>query len=330
MSNSILPFEGLSKLTGQTGNQNNTLKDILKSKQEADNLEKGFSANKNLDDAYSPSANAVRAAAAMKEYQAAYQYSQTMSLQLQTKEGDVVTVDFRQLYAHYEAYKEEQAGAEGPSGVRYFESREALEATQFEEQFGFSVEGDLNEDELKAIFDVFEQVDELATNFFNGDVEQAFQQAVEMDVDFGQLQSFNLNLQQTQTVAASYKQAAAYQGVQESSVENADETDSGEATVADLPPYLQRLQDAVENMDAFFEEARSIVEEFMADIQAQRNPDDGEPKTWLDRLKAFHDQLVEKANLDENTLKPSGVVVNPESEVISEETNEETDTPLVE
>lgn len=328
MSNSILPPEGLQKPFGQYGSQGNNLKDLLQSKLEADSLEKGFPTDQqNQTDEFTPSPQGVRAAAAMQHYQAAYQYSETMSLQLQTKEGDVVNVNFRQLFAYYESYKEEQAAAEeGPKGVRYFESREALETTQFEEHFAFSVEGDLNENELKAIFDVFEQVDELATSFFNGDIEKAFQQAVEMDVDFAQLQSVDLDLQRTETVATSYQQAATYQGVQQAgqpAIE--DNGESEDVSVADLPTYLQRMQQAVESLDAFFEEARTAVEEFMAAVTSQRDPENQEPSTWLERIRNFHEMLLEKAGLDKTTLSPSGVEINPEVEepdVVAEQSTE--------
>lgn len=327
MANSILPPDGLSQLLGQSGNQGSSIKDIIKAKQEADNLEKGFPPQQESDE-YSPSSKGVRAAAAFQHYQAAYQYSETMTLNLKTREGDEVSVDFRQLFAHYESYKEGRAAEEGPKGARYFESREALEATQFEEQFGFSVQGDLNEEELEAIYNVFEQVEELATTFFDGDIESAFQQAVEMEIDFGQLQSFDLNLQRTETVAVSYQQAAAYQGVQQAS-QTQGEGEEADATVADLPPYIQRMQAAVAEMDKFFEEARTAVEEFMAEIQAQRSPD-RDPQTWLDRIRSLHDQLFEKVGLDGQTLAPSGVQVEPvvnqaeASEVVGENTDSTT------
>ncbi len=80
-------------------------------------------------------------------------------------------------HSKYQEQKTEQSAELAPKGTQYFESKEVMEATYFEERFGFSVQGDLNDDELAAIFKVFEQVDELANNFFDGNIEKAFQQS---------------------------------------------------------------------------------------------------------------------------------------------------------
>ena len=163
-----------------------SVSDLVRAQQAAENSQNATS-QESENDAFMQSPQAVVAAARMQSVESSYQYSETMSMQLTTKEGDTVSLDFKQLYAQYQSYTRQQSAESGPSGVRYFESKEALEMTAFEEQFAFSVDGDLNEDELNAIFDVFEQVDQLANNFFDGNIEKALSQAMELEIDYGQL-----------------------------------------------------------------------------------------------------------------------------------------------
>lgn len=286
--------------------------DLLKSKQKAaavtpvsTPIDKGQQSNgKRLD-------QATMSAASVQRYQAAYQYSNTMSMQLKTREGDEVTVDFRQMYAQYQEFNRQQMMEEGPQGVRYFESREAMESTAFEERFGISVKGDLNEQELAAIFDVFEQVDQLANTFFNGDFEKAFAQALELKVDYGQIASFSLNLTQTETRAVSYQQGAVAQYQQ---VQNPEQLEPG-LGLKDLPPYLQSWQSVIEKLDEQFLQAQTIFEEMMAGVLAQRFPEQDDQQGWLGRMKNIHQEMA--GLLDLNAAKveeaqPSETLVNPE------------------
>ncbi len=67
----------------------------------------------------------------------------------------------------------------------------------------FSIEGDINEDEALAINDLLDQVVALADEFYYGDVEKAFNQALEIGYDSSEIAAYMLDLQltETQTVA---------------------------------------------------------------------------------------------------------------------------------
>ncbi|HHT00026.1 MAG TPA: hypothetical protein ENK73_04125 [Thiomicrospira sp.] len=324
MSNTIQDNPFLSQLFDVKEQNKNSkpglqISELAQAKHDADQFAKQA---KSADVSYAPSKQGAMAAARIEQVERAYQYSETMSMQLTTKEGDQVTVDFRQLYAQYQSYSEAQAGEQGPQGVRYFESKEALEMTQFEEQFGFAVQGDLNEDELKAIFDVFEQVDSLANQFFDGNIEKALQQAEELNIDFGQLDSFKLELTQTESLATSYQQAAVaqYNDVQQQSSEHEQPEQNG-ADVSELPPYLQQWQDAIERLDEQFKNAQEVLNGFMGEVTAQRFPEQDSPNGWLERVRVFHEQLIEMAKSDSRAApeenSPDGSIeLMPESESI--------------
>lgn len=245
-------------------------------------------------DVVSTSEQGMLAAARMQNYEHTLSLSQTMSLQLKTQEGDLVTVDFRQLYAEYQSYKEQQAGQVGPEGVRYFESREAMEMTAFEGRFAFSVEGDLNEDELNAVFHVFEQVDSLADRFYNGDIEAAFEQAMQMDLDYDQLQSMQLNLSQQRTEVSRYQQTAVaqYQSLQP---DTANETVQ---SAVQLPDYFDQWEQTVAKLDELFANSRAFVDALMAKLMpGAGDAAEVEQNTQspLERIQDFHNRLSDWA-----------------------------------
>lgn len=324
MSNMIVDNPLLKRLfeNPESKKSNESDLDVSELAKQADN-------SRNMGDVtYSLSPKAAKSMMNSMQMESAYQYSETMSLQLTTKEGDQVTVDFRQLYAQYQSYKEMVTEQRGPQGVRYFESKEAMEMTAFEEQFAFSVEGDLNEDELKAVFDVFEQVDSLSSQFFDGNIEQALQQAMELKIDFGQLSSFKLNLTQTESTAVRYQKAAMeeYNQVQQ----QAEQPASGEeiadkygVDMSDLPVYLQNWQEAINRLSEQFENAKSFLNEMMADVNAQRFPEQDSRQGWLERVTAFHEQLAQMA---QSKSKDSADKTEPENaESLQEDLTEQTE-----
>jgi hypothetical protein len=287
----ITPLQILPKWPGQTDKQadktgQQDLTGLLQAKQKADQL------THSAKQAEKPDAmnNAQISSAAMQRYQAAYEYSETMSLQIETREGDKVTLDFRQLFAQYQEFNRQAVTEEGPKGVRQFESREMMEMTAFEERFAFSVEGDLNEDELRAIYEVFEQVDELAKNFYNGDIEKAFQQAIDLKVDFGQLKSMDLDMTRSETRAVSYQQGAL---AQYRDVQKGDESaEKYGVEMGDLPPYLQAWQSAIEKLDEQFANAQTMFDDMMAGSLAQRFPEQDSREGWFERVQKFHQELA--------------------------------------
>lgn len=107
----------------------------------------------------------------------------TFAFYLTTADGDKIEILASALKAG-----EIQYGEEG-SKVTYAEKN----------AFAFSVEGELDEGELKAINDLLNQVNTVAESFFDGDLEQAFEQAINMGFDANEIKDFSLVLTQTST-----------------------------------------------------------------------------------------------------------------------------------
>lgn len=306
MSSSILPStDNVTELLSK-GPQSGApgLNSLLNAHQDQNKqLLKNTSSPRLQADVFTPSAQAVKAAS-VEQKQSAYSYSQTMKLNLTTQEGDTVSVDFRQLYAAYQSYEKQQSAEQGPSGTKYFESTSQLESSKFQERFGFSVNGNLNKDELKAISSLFKQVDQLANHFYQGNIEKAFQKAANMKIDFGQLKNVDLNLQKTETQAVSYQKAATYQQVEQATTQ----PQAKEASVNALPPYLHRIQNVIDDIDKQFKNARNVTESVLAAVVATHFPKEGDQSAWLERINKLHNLLVKGVPLDPVTMKPVGEV----------------------
>jgi hypothetical protein len=121
-----------------------------------------------------------------------YEYGRAreFSFELTTKEGDKITI---------KASSSEGLALEAGRASRGNSSAGALNGSYSSSQsFSLSVEGDLNENELKAINDLLGRVNDLAGQFFNGNLDVAFDQAMNMGYDAEQIGSFSLNLAQAE------------------------------------------------------------------------------------------------------------------------------------
>lgn len=118
--------------------------------------------------------------------------SRSFEMEVYTQEGDKITltVNAGQQYASQQG----QFVSDDLMVSGYSES-----FTQFE-NVAFSVEGDLNSDEMAALSDLFSQVNDVADVFYNGDVEQAFDQALTVGMDTDTLAAFSVNMNRTETV----------------------------------------------------------------------------------------------------------------------------------
>ena len=115
-------------------------------------------------------------------------------LDLYTQEGDRVSI---KAFSYY-------------SSTSVFAGTNLSASLDQASGLGLSIDGDINSEELAAINALLSQVNELAIEFFGGDLYSAFERASELDVDFQQIAGLSLNLFQSQTVSAT----SAYQEVE--------------------------------------------------------------------------------------------------------------------
>ena len=143
-----------------------------------------------------PSENTSPSSVQGLEYQAtelAFQRARTFDLEVTTRDGDTVTLHV-------------SSGQSGYAKQNYLQT-DGLSVSALDAGFSsydnvaFSVEGELDEGELAALQDLFAQVNSVAETFYSGDVELAFDQAMNVGMDSEELAAFAVDLRQSQAVA---------------------------------------------------------------------------------------------------------------------------------
>ena len=120
---------------------------------------------------------------------------QQSSLEIETRDGDKVILRFS------DSWQFKSRSAEGGSQF-------SLKSSQ---SFDFSLEGDLDGDELEAMGRLVKGLDELAGNFFNGDGKTLADKLNGLQLDDGQLASYSLKLRQSAKLSQTYQGAHSLQ-----------------------------------------------------------------------------------------------------------------------
>lgn len=110
--------------------------------------------------------------------------------QLITQDGDVVTLNFSDV----EAYGQQIDFGTGFGHADLNLNENFTTAFYQNTEFSIDVEGELNSDELHAIKDLMEQVKKLAGEFFTGNPQKAFEQALEIGFDASEIAQYSLNM----------------------------------------------------------------------------------------------------------------------------------------
>lgn len=124
-------------------------------------------------------------------------FSRQASISLTTAEGDVVTIRSSQQQAHALAYGQQVSAGGHVQGL----TMSGLE----KQAFSISVQGDLNEEELRDIERLLSELSAIAADFFNGDYEQAMAGALSLG-DMGSIAELQATFIQTSMIS----QQAAY------------------------------------------------------------------------------------------------------------------------
>lgn len=130
-----------------------------------------------------------------------YRNSEDMSVKVQTQDGDEVTISFSRNQSYDATYG---AGADNQGNSVAWMDVSRSESTQYQ----FSVQGELDEGEIDALQQMVRDTAGVADEFFNGDVQKAFDQSAGIRFDASELSSMELNMSYSRSLsqAASYEQ----------------------------------------------------------------------------------------------------------------------------
>ncbi len=188
--------------------------------------------------------------------------SSSFSLSLTTQDGDQVSIEI--------------SHASQSSLAAYFERNNNGSSLSISQQnhssssFNLHVIGELDEGELEAINQLLQDVGAIANDFFGGRLDQAFEQALDLNINREELSSLNLQLQKTTTRQA----LAAYQTTAQNGLSAANESQSEPVSpFADLNQLISILQDLSDKAGKFARPLR-LIEDLangVSSISHQRN-----------------------------------------------------------
>ncbi|GAC36568.1 DUF5610 domain-containing protein [Paraglaciecola psychrophila] len=153
--------------------------------------------------------------------------------------------------------------------------------------FSYKVKGEIDEDELKAIGQLVTDANELAKDFFNGDVETAFNQALELGFDEQELSSFALQLTKFENTAV----IKAYETVSRFDGDNVD-SDPAKA-VKPVADYIDKLLNVLDGSRLRLEDSNSY-ENIINELINKLGEDVATPDliSAINRFNGFNQKLV--------------------------------------
>lgn len=204
-----------------------------------------------------------------------YEYGRAreFSFELTTKEGDKVTI---------KATSSEGLAVEAGRASRGNQSASAMNASySSSESFSLSIEGELNEEELSAINDLLGRVNDLAGQFFEGDLDSAFEQAMNLGYDAEQIGSFSLNLAQAEIQQVTQ----AYQTFEPDS--NLGSGDRSSLLADQLLPLGNFIKDLLDSLDrvSIFEEPKSLISGVAEKVTGESEVDQLQGKRFRDFIE---------------------------------------------
>ncbi|PID43322.1 MAG: hypothetical protein CSA52_03690 [Gammaproteobacteria bacterium] len=177
-------------------------------------------------------------------------YHEHLGINVRTRDGDNVTVFFSEVGASLKSGDFRLSGdANDYSG---FQSWQGL---AYESKYSIRVDGDLDEGELQALNELFARTDALAEQFFSGNLDEAFESALDLGIDTSELASFSLSMTQTQV-----RQVSAYESFASISPSGHEGRLSG--AFEGLRTLAERTREAVESARLFAQPIQLVSDTF--------------------------------------------------------------------
>lgn len=204
--------------------------------------------------------------------QGLYEYAEArdFKFELVTKEGDRVSIRASSSLGV------SVAASQDKNGVSVNGSKSSAS------NFDLSIEGDLSEDELNAINELLGRVDKLAGQFYAGNLDDAFDNAVSLGYDDQQIASYSLNLSQVQIqqVAESYGSFAP-DGERSSSLAN---------QLAPVGDFIKDVLSTLNVADNFADPHQLLLDltRKMADQAESKNEEPSALAQFLERILALN------------------------------------------
>lgn len=193
--------------------------------------------------------------------------SETFDLEIKTREGDIVKIS----YASNQAGGFQSSQTSSPAG-----DRQSITAYASESQnLSYSVQGNLSDDEKKAIGDVMKNIEKLANDFYGGDLQGAMHHALALNMSKEQLSSLSLDLTYSETVTA----ISTYQRVDTLNQNKPGYAPLNNAETKAIVNFNKSLEEMLQKLDKFFQESAKIAQQIL-----NAAPETGQDKSSMQNM----------------------------------------------
>lgn len=198
----------------------------------------------------------------------------SFELQVKTQDGDLVTIQIQQ-----------QEREEGGFSLRKMDDENQFNlqhAKVSQTQLIHSVEGELDEDELGAINSLVEDIRQLSNDFFDGNVQAAFEQGLSLGYNPEEIAAFSIELYHSVTSLATtrYREISALDSMVTPKLPGLEQ-------VRDL---LEQMNNVLKQADKLFEDARPVTSEIMQGFMFQHP----KAEAFLERLSQQDDHDLDE------------------------------------
>lgn len=247
----------------------------------------------------------ARISAQRYELEARVEQQNSFDLQLVTQDGDVVSIEFNLAKVLEFSEYQSQTSFEAINGSSFFstletESRSSLSFASFRD-LDIQVIGELDTGELKALDELFADLDELSQLFFGGDLAQAqgFAQSFQLDTSEFTRIDLELGSQASFTAVESYRSIQSISGA--NSFAAAATPSTGSASLFDLlnqaESRIQQFSEAqqLELADQSYQDLLSL---FLNSVEEQLE----RQFTLLEATELDNPDAVEEKNADPSII----------------------------
>lgn len=231
--------------------------------------------------------------------------SESASLTIRTRDGDEVQLSFESLRAYQYASQQtvayttgQEQGGDG-NGYQNVVATDSTSYSYFDRQgISFSLKGELDEGELTAIADLVESVNDLADTFFGGDLDKAFEKALELGFDDQELTGYALQLNRTQQteVVKTYGAIQHYRDGSESG-SHGDEA----KPVAQYLNKMLNVFDSARQQLASGEDFNTLINGLINEMKDVQVPD---LVTAINRFHSFNQRLLDAMPGEQQKTQP--------------------------
>lgn len=216
----------------------------------------------------------------------------TASVQIETQDGDIVTIDISQSRSKTRTIMKAR---DGDSSVRAMSIERSRSSS-----LSYSVQGELDDGEREAINTLLKDLDKVSRKFFHGHVDHAFNKAANLNYDQDELASFSFSAEQT----VSRQAVSAYVT---NSNEDPQQVESVPGTISNYLSEISRLID--EDMPKVplkqpIEAIQRLFSEIMQSQAAGQQEAAGEQKDGLSLLQDLVDRIA--ANYEQSHSSEQG------------------------